>query len=227
MSTCTDHNKGALLHAFELGLLDDTERERFEMHLLECEHCHTLVDSFESEAAILSNSNRVKAAVDQSLSTGETGESLWQIIWRHLWPSTPFMLRPLVAYLLVLVLLIPAYRGFRSTDQASVSEYGQSLHLSPIRSVMTSLSKQNGRHALLTFEFDSYRLGIDYRVVIESEDGLIVYANPEFDNFDQREVASLDLDLTRLEPGRYRLSIFEAQTERAEAKQVYLFKITE
>jgi hypothetical protein len=37
--TCTDRDIGKLIGSFELGLLSDQEKLRFENHLLECEYC--------------------------------------------------------------------------------------------------------------------------------------------------------------------------------------------
>jgi hypothetical protein len=37
--SCTDQDLGKLLGSYELGLLSDEERRRFENHLLECETC--------------------------------------------------------------------------------------------------------------------------------------------------------------------------------------------
>jgi hypothetical protein len=37
--SCTDRNIGKLIASYELGLLSEEERHRFENHLLECEEC--------------------------------------------------------------------------------------------------------------------------------------------------------------------------------------------
>jgi len=50
MSKCTDERLGVLLHAYELKLLGKDEVERFEMHLLHCEHCFARVSQFQEYA---------------------------------------------------------------------------------------------------------------------------------------------------------------------------------
>ena len=227
MSKCTNREVGNLLHGYEIGVLLEKECEQFELHLLECVHCHDLLKSFDRHASLLKTGARVKAFIDETLSQEAGTESLVGRIWQHLWPKVPFVFRPAVAYLLLVLLVIPAYQGLRKPGKPTISEFRQTIHLSPTRAPAMSLKKGASDYALLTFQFDRYRTGGIYQVVIESEDGVVIYSNNEFSSFDEREIGSLNLALSEMKPGKYRLIVFDPQSDSARVLQQYLFSIEE
>lgn len=65
MSNCTDRKIGRLLHHYELGLLSDEDRRRFEMHLLECDICFEDVRQFRQQALLMKNDNEVKYTINE------------------------------------------------------------------------------------------------------------------------------------------------------------------
>lgn len=227
MSKCINRDAGSLLHGYEIGILSEQECEQFELHLLECEHCNELLNSFERHASLLKTSRRVKAFIDETLSKEAVTESLLSRIWRYLWPKAPFVFRPAVAYLLVLLLAIPAYQGLRKPGILTVGEFKQTIHLSPTRAAAKTLKKSTSDNVLLTFQFDGYRSGGTYQVVIESEDGAVIYSNNEFSSFDEREIGSLSLAISEMKPGKYRLIISDPGPDSARVHQQYLFLIEE
>jgi hypothetical protein len=227
VAECTNRDIGDLLHAYEIGILSEEEVERFEKHLLECEYCNDLLNSFEREARLLTASERVKAAADSALSEETGTEPLIRRIWKHLWPNAPLMLRPAVAYLLVVVLAVPAYYGLRRSEKQMVSEFTQTVHLSPTRAATRTLKKDTGDNALLTFQFEGYRPGEAYGVTIESEDGTVIYRNNRFSSFDERDRGSLNLEISTMQSGRYRLIIGYPPCDSASLIQQYLFSVEE
>jgi anti-sigma factor RsiW len=52
MSKCVDPKLEKMLHHYELGLLSDEDREAFELHLLDCEHCFGRVKKFQATAKL-------------------------------------------------------------------------------------------------------------------------------------------------------------------------------
>ena len=215
------------MHAYEIGTLSEQEREKFEIHLLACEHCASLLEAFETQASLLVTSSKVMAVVDEVMSEkARTGSWAGKFL-RHLWPEVPLVFKPAVAYLVVLLLAIPAYYGLRDSGQPTVSELGQVVHLSPVRSAAKTLAQGISDNGLLTFEFDGYRPGSVYSVTIESEDGTVVYCNDQFSSFNEREIGSLDLRISEMRPGQYRLIISEPPSDSATVSQEYLFRIKE
>ncbi len=55
MNECIDKKLGNRLYAYEIDLLSDSEREEFEIHLLECKYCNEKARKFASEAEIIRN----------------------------------------------------------------------------------------------------------------------------------------------------------------------------
>ena len=53
MDKCIDKKLGAKLYAYEIDLLDEAEKEEFEMHLLECKYCNGRAQEFAKEAEII------------------------------------------------------------------------------------------------------------------------------------------------------------------------------
>jgi hypothetical protein len=227
MSKCTDRNVANLLHGYELGTLTDEERERFEVHLLQCEHCHNLLTGFERESSLLVSSEAAREAVERALLPQVGLRRFAGRIWRRLWPDAPFVFRPAVIYVVILLLIVPAYLGLRGPDALLVTEVGQTVHLSPTRTVSAAFSKTADDNGLLTFEFDGYRPDGVYRVAIEFEDGAVVYENSEFSSFDEREIGGLNLEISEMAPGRYRLTVTDAQSDSAAGGWEYLFIIDE
>ena len=227
MSKCTNTDIGSLLHGYEIGILSDEECEHFEAHLLQCEHCHNLLTSFEQTASLLVSSKRARAAIDKGLSEKTCVKSYVSKIWKYLWPNAPLVFRPAIAYFVILLLITPAYQGLKRPGESAVTEFKQKIHLSPTRAAAKVLKKATSDNGLLTFEFDGYRPGAVYRVVVESEDGTVIYTNSHFSSFDEREIGSLNLAISHMTQGRYRLIVSDPRSDSALVSCEYLFLIEE
>jgi len=55
-----------MLHAYELGMLDDTDRRDMELHLMECPGCFERVSSFLESAEIIRNDPEIKQLVKEA-----------------------------------------------------------------------------------------------------------------------------------------------------------------
>ena len=51
--SCDNDRMQVLLHAYELGMISDEEKDLFEAHLLECESCFEQVREFMPRGAML------------------------------------------------------------------------------------------------------------------------------------------------------------------------------
>jgi tetratricopeptide (TPR) repeat protein len=100
-----------MLYAYELGLLDEKDRERVERHLMDCEDCFETARAFEDTAGLLKNSPAVRAEVaeGQQRRAGATTSRIWR-----LWVPA--------AAILVLLLLKPWQFEFRPDLQAVAAE---------------------------------------------------------------------------------------------------------
>ena len=104
---CTDSKIGSLLFAYEIGALGSEDIDRFELHLLECEHCFLAAKRFASFAKMLREDGMMRDEIARTAS-GDSTLSFWKRMRRYLWPPLPFPFRPALTYLVILVLLYPA-----------------------------------------------------------------------------------------------------------------------
>ena len=225
MKDCTDKNLGNLLHAYEIGILSEQECEQFETHLLGCEHCHRMLESFEERASLLATSEKVKEVVGESVRRKVTAEPFITRLRNLIWPKAPLMLRPAVAYLLVLLMIIPAYQGLMIFSDEQIRPV-QTVRLLPGRSTEeNALKVSSGNDGLLSFVFRGAIAGESYRVIIFAEDGEVIYRDDAFSTFDEYETGRLLLPLVRLAPGVYRLVITDPRADAPIGTREYVFRI--
>ena len=148
--SCTDRGIGDLIGGYELGLLSDQERERFEDHLLECETCF---ESLYKMAPLAHLIRERKLAPGQNLGLHVEGGKR---------PGRFFLKKWALAAAGVLALTIAAsvFVWLRSPRQETVRLRGQDdvsiLVLSPVGE-MTSLSEVRWKP---TAGVDSYEVRI-------------------------------------------------------------------
>jgi len=229
MSKCSKPDVGALLHAYELNALSEEDTERFERHLLECEHCFNDVQEFGSGAVLLATDNEVKNMVRRADPTDLQSESAIRKLWGRLWPETPFVFKPVLAYLLVLFMAIPAYHGLRyaARDDRQIRPL-QAISLVSGRSTQEAVFRiSSDRDGTIRFHFSGAVQGMSYRVVVETEEGKEVVRYDNFDVFDEFGMGELFFPLAKMSPGEYRLIITDPSAEYPSNTQEYRFTIEE
>ena len=65
MSGCGNRHFEELLHAYELGMLNDRERGELEIHLLECSHCFAKVEHLTDAAQIMRRDSDIRTLVKE------------------------------------------------------------------------------------------------------------------------------------------------------------------
>ena len=220
MSRCTDHNLGQMLHAFELDQLDADLKEQFELHLLGCDYCFEQVSRFENVAGLLRSDADVRELVSSRAAVAgtvpepahaEEKESPWSRLRAFLWPETNFFLKPVVTYLLVLLLAYPAYVGIRHLDDPPVRGM-QSLLLIGTRALSNQRAAAD-QPLVVMFRIVGARDGKTFRVTVKTEDGDVVYENTRFEDYNDREMATLLLAAGSLNAGRYRIEVTAADSD--------------
>ena len=227
MSKCKDLDLGNLLHAYELNALSEEDTERFETHLLECEHCFNELKNFEQESILLSSDNEIKKLIKETTRKEyPESESFLRRFWRYIWPETPLFFKPALAYLLILLMILPAYRGLKKLTEDKIRRVDQIISLFPDRSTAEEVFKISvGGDGLISFVFRGAVAGESYRVVIESEDGREIFRDDAFINFDEYETGQVLLPLAKMKPGSYRLVITDPRAEPPLNRQEYIFRI--
>lgn len=222
---CTDKEVGALKHAYELGSLSGDDVERFEIHLLSCQKCFEEVQHMEVEFSLLRSDMSVRREVRRAVAQTEAQPSLAGRLLTYLWPETPLVFKPAVAFIALALLIYPAYLGMMGPGDSGMREI-QSITLIPTRSAADAvLTATSGHDGLITFVYPGAVVGKEYKLVIEAEDGTRVMSIDSFTGFDQYETGKIVIPLGRMRPGSYRLIIVDPQASAAYREQVYDFQI--
>ncbi len=215
MNRCIDHDIGNLLHAFELDQLDAEQQEAFELHLLSCDHCFEQVSRFEGVASLLRSDADVQELVRSAATALEPEterESLWSRLLDALWPKTNFLLKPVISYLIVILLAFPAYVGLRHVKDRPVQGV-QSLLLVGTRS-LGDHKVAAGQPLVIMFRIDGAREGSHFRVSVRTDQNAVIYDNDHFDDFNEREMATLLLSAGSLSSGQYRIEVYPPDGDR-------------
>lgn len=222
--TCSQREIGVLLHAWELDILTETDRERFELHLLHCDFCADEVAQIQAEMimlkddpSVLSDAGRARSAED--LSRRGTR------FWRYLWPEhKPMWARPVVAYLAVLLLAYPAYLGVRDNGEGTV-RHVQSVTLVPVRSpIAVSVVCPADQDLSVTYIYDASRAGDHYRVTLVSAAGDTIHSASNQSTGDHH-VGHLLVPHRYVRPGTWSLVIEPDEQSEPGGRQEYEFEI--
>lgn len=229
MTNCTENELGLLLHAYELELLSEGDEERFELHLMDCEHCFDQVRHFQAERLLLTHDGQVRRQVHAFTRHGSmpAGSALKRL-WSHLWPKGPLVFRPALLYVLLLAMIIPAIRGLRPGPETGTEQIRatRAISLFPLRGqeepVLFSFGAGEGILAVLV---PGAVAGAEYRLRIETEEGTPIFDDHRFTGFDREAVGRLILPLTGLEPGRYRLTVTDPRRDPPGNREEYFFHL--
>ncbi|MCK4787463.1 MAG: zf-HC2 domain-containing protein [Desulfobacteraceae bacterium] len=212
MSECLDPHLGALLHAYGLNALSEEDFKRFEIHLLECEHCFEQLKNFRQVAPLLRSDKEVREMVREAARRQGKSKSFLRKLYHKLWPETPLVLKPAVAYILILLMVVPAYYGLMTLLTKEHTRI-QSVYLASDRSVGENVFRIRPEAVVIVnFYVADTAFSDVYRVVIESEDGKEILQQEAFDSFYESEVGSLKLPVSKMHPGDYELIITNPRT---------------
>jgi hypothetical protein len=222
---CMDADVGALLHAYEVGGLAEAEVARFEIHLLRCDHCYEAVRLFAPWAELLRTDGEIHGLVREAAEAPEAADSRASRWGRYLWPPWPLVFRPAMIYLLVLILLYPAYRGLHYSTTRPV-QHIQAITLVPSRSAAAEGAVlQSGRDASIAFVFRGAQPGKTYRVRLTTDQGRVMYEEEAFTGFDNYETGQILFPAERMRPGAYLLELTDPRGNPPQNRQVYHFQI--
>jgi len=254
---CCDKSIGTLLHAYELRVLTEQDTERFEIHLLQCDFCSHQVELFQREAAMLRNDDDVAWITPRYIPTESTEskeatrvycskldvadpiilehESCPEIppqrsgnLWRFLWPNAPFIFKPALAYLLVLLLAIPfVYSHLESRDDFRVVQVITFVSDSKATDNERVLHISNGDIGYIEVCVDNAKQGDTYRFSIYAPGKSVAIAELESDKLDESGVIRLELSLENISPGMYTFTVTNVIPGSEFEERSYNFHIVE
>jgi len=205
-------------------MLTPEDNERFEIHLIECDHCYQEYEEFGKITKLLKTEKKIELTVNEIVEDVPAKESLCSKILRYLWPETNLFLKPAIGYLAIILLIYPAYLGLKGTDSNNIRPV-QMLHLIPERS--TTQSAMVGEDILLIFAYKDSQPGSSYRITIKSIEGVLIFQDNDYNRFDKFKAGRLLLPAKKMKPGSYTLVIEDTQTAQPYKRQEYAFEIEE
>lgn len=221
MSRCIDNNIGIKLHGYEMGQLSGDQADQFELHLLECKSCFEQAAKFEPAIDMLRSDPDLKSIVAEAADRQANKTLFITRLLSQLWPKTSILLRPAVAYFLLVLMIYPAYMGLKEFGRSSADEVVL-LVLTSTRATVTPI-EVGDQSLVILFRINGASQGDNYIVEIISDDGTQLYFNDSFTSIDEHEMASLLLHSEGLASGNYSLEIHRAGDDIFELK--YLFSI--
>jgi hypothetical protein len=198
---------GDLLHLYELQALSKDEVERKAIRL----------------------SDRAKKMLSGTGANANIGEKPLEKILRHFWPSSPFLLRPAIIYIIMLLMILPAFTGISRLflDNGNIRPV-QSIYLSPTRtSTSGTFHISTGIDGCISFVVPGTKAGRNFRIRIMNHDNNKIVMDHEFTSLDESERGQLLFPMTMMKPGRFRMIITDSTSDSLHIVADYRFKIRE
>lgn len=121
MAECTDKTFRDMLPLYELDLLPEADREKFEHHLFECDYCFEAVKQFRDETFMLNNDPEVRETVAESLE--KSGPSVVDKPASNSKRLLPSLIPTIIIAAALIVLIIKPWQiEFRPEHEATASE---------------------------------------------------------------------------------------------------------
>jgi len=155
----------------------------------------------------------------------QESNSIPRKLWSYLLPDKLFVLKYFLPYLIIIFLILPAYYGLKKFTNNKIRPV-QEITLFPGRTMdepFFNISK--GNHALISFVFEGAIPNEAYQIIIESEDGKIIFHDDEFMWFDAYGRGRLVLLFDEIKHGGYKLTITDPRAESPLNQRHYTFRI--
>ncbi len=200
---CHDPRYEAMIHAHELGILEDSERLAFEAHLIECDSCFARVSESKDAIRLLRSDEALKAIAIESAQLDDIAETKVTDIRDR---STGFRNAPwgrIAAVAAVLALVaIPLFQSTGPDDPL------QQLVFSTTRqSTAATIDLKQGGQVEFEFPFAADPDGSRGILTIASASGSIVFIDSTFIDPDQDGTGTHRLPVDSFDAGMYSLTV--------------------
>jgi len=213
MSECTNQKLGDMLHAYELGTLDESVLEEFEIHIIECAHCRNELERFESGASLIRVDPEFRHLTVKTLVKRQEKKGFLAKLKTYLWPDVPILFKPAVGLLAIVLLSWPAYLGLTMRGIPGMAEEigpgGRIVHLTTMRGLAIKSFSSSETVIVDIATLFGMVAGSDGTYVLEivtSENDSVHYRYNRW-VFVKGSHKSLNIPPRSLPPGRYQLRL--------------------
>ncbi|MEW6051129.1 MAG: zf-HC2 domain-containing protein [Candidatus Zixiibacteriota bacterium] len=209
MSKCSNPELAVKLHAWELNLLSEDERQAVEEHILVCEACFEQARQFSEPIGLLRRDDQVRrliADASQDLALESESHAVGKSFWTRI-VALPTLARYLAAAAVLVLVAVTVFRiaWFDGSDSGPV----QVITLTTTRAVGSSvIEREAGGMAQIRFYVPTEGLIFPLRVEIFTLDGESVVSERVPDPVDSMGYGRISLPVRSLAPGVYRLRLF-------------------
>jgi hypothetical protein len=201
-----------LLHAYELGILSDEEREEFEIHYLECDNCYKRVKEFEQEAMFLRQDHDIYETAGHLVDRSQTriqSRLLKRIgvFWGNL-KEQYVILRPAAVVATILILAVPTYFLIRGFEEKQVIE------LVAMRGITyETIDLEKGGKIEIRFLYSGAQRNKSYSLQISSFNDDVIHSNHHVTQFDPGGIGKVNLSADAFKTGFYKLILADSKGE--------------
>ena len=225
-SPCSNPELEQKLHAYELGMLPDTDREMVEVHLVECESCYSEIKKLEKASALLRDDatiRNVALSLESESAQSSDGVAWFEKFSQAIWPPRSYSKLLPVAIILLLVSVV-LFQLLPERDQQE--EIQQTLDLFPMRGSKPNVLILDGsKDAIINFVYESFDPAKTYDLQIISDAGEVVYSLEGFTAFSDIGLGTVTVSLDIFKKGIYKLDIIDAASDPPVIREQYYFEV--
>lgn len=223
---CSNPKLALKLHAYELGMLSDSDRESVEVHLVECESCYREIKELDDAATLLRNdeaTRKVAASLERDGASSIKGAVWFEKLAWALWPRRAHWRALPVAVALLLVSVV-LFRVLPEGDQHGQDQ--QVLSLVPMRGGENNvLILDRGESAVIHFVYENFVQGRAYDIQILSDSGQIVFVLNQHSDFNDAGLGTIAISLNLFEEKTYKFVIIDPSLDPPQSVEEYYFEV--
>jgi hypothetical protein len=206
---------GRLLHDYELDMLSTEDKQQFELHLYECDHCLSQIREFMDISRVIRHDRDAQAIVRDIAGKQDDGETRPTQTW-----ASPYI-KLLIAAVICVAIALPVYRYWLQSEKTSVV---QTLELLPSRAGGNDIIYlEKGGDAEISF-YVAERFQGEADLIISNIAGDTVINTPGFSDFNDRGLGSIVLPVSNFSDGHYMLTI-KPDPETGLEERIYMFRV--
>jgi anti-sigma factor RsiW len=205
-----------MLHAYELGILEEDDQREFEAHLLVCDQCFERVQAFLPTAALLRHAPEVEAIAREAVRQGETGKQSSRSFFRSIISIPAVRYAAMAAILLAVAVPLVRYNVFDAAPE-------QQIFLSPVRSSEDAVIDLSvGGRVAITFVMPGASEATVCAVTVVSQAGDTLFSDQSLSGFNTTGQVMVELETSAFSPGVYVLSAEHCTHAADSVRQYYL-----
>jgi hypothetical protein len=224
MSTCVESAYESMLHAYELGLLDDEDRQRLEMHILDCEHCYHKARNLESAMELLTKDDSIRNSIlglqpqvdDAKITTSSSA---------HLIGAIAIQWKKYAIAAVIIIATTSAIMRFSAPGPAII-QVDQTIFLLSTRTDETPvLYRSIGGSATIQFVYEQAQPELNYDVLLVSTSADTISVNSNFSEFNRQGLGNISILVEQFSLGEYKLLLRQSDGSFGLTLRQYSFRI--